>query len=335
MDAIAVAPGAGPVPKLVSLPEPTVAADEVLVEGLLVGICGTDRAVIEDAPSLPGPLVLGHESLGRVLSAPQGSALAVGDLVVGLIRRPCPEGCEPCRRGELDRCLTRPPVERGISRADGFAAQLWSSPDAYLCPVPAQLQDLGVLIEPASSIIKGLRRVADRDPSAAPTNALVLGAGTVGVLSAAFLAAAGIDVDVSDPFAPGHRDIVEALGARFLPTAPERRAYDLVVEASGADDALQTSLEAVGPLGKVLVLGLPGAPAPTTAHTPRLVMDDVEMTFSVNATPADHRAAADRLCGLDANVLHRLMRRELPLSRYAEALVPDGSTPKTVVRLAA
>ena len=99
VDAIAVAPDAGPVPKLVSLPEPTVAADEVLVEGLLVGICGTDRAVIEAAPSLPGPLVLGHESLGRVLSAPQGSALAVGELVVGLIRRPCPEGCEPCRRG--------------------------------------------------------------------------------------------------------------------------------------------------------------------------------------------------------------------------------------------
>lgn len=332
---MAVAPDTGPVPQLVSLPEPTLTAGEVLVEGMLVGICGTDRAVIEAARSLPAPLVLGHESLGRVLSAPPGSALAAGELVVGLIRRPCPEGCEPCLRGELDRCLTRPPVERGISRADGFAAQLWSSPDAYLCPVPAQLQDLGVLIEPASSIVKGLRRVAAADPAAARTNALVLGAGTVGALSAAFLAAAGLDVDVSDPFAPRHRDVVEGLGARYLSTPPERRAYDLVIEASGGVDALQTGLDAVGPLGSVLVIGLPSAPAPTTAQIGRLVMDDVDITFSVNATPADHRAAADRLCGLDPEALHRLMRRELPLSRYTEALVPDGSTPKTVVRLAA
>lgn len=331
---MAVAPETGPVPKLVSLSEPILATGEVLVEGLLVGICGTDRTVIEDARSLARLLVLGHESLGRVVSAPEGSALEAGELVVGLIRRPCPERCERCRHGELDRCLTRPPVERGISRAHGFAAQLWSSPDAYLCPVPAQLQDLGVLIEPASSIIKGLRRVANSDAAATPTNALVLGAGTVGVLSAAFLTSAGVDVDISDPFAPGHRDVVEAFGARFLPTPPGRRAYDLVVEASGANDAFETCLEAVGPLGDVLVLGLPRTPAQIAAHIDRLVMDDVDVTFSVSATLADHQAAAERLCGLDAKALHRLMQRELPLSRYADALVPDGHTPKAVVRLA-
>lgn len=307
----------------------------MLVEGLLVGVCGTDRAVIEGAGSLPGPLVLGHESLGRVLSAPRGSALSAGGLVVGMIRRPCPEACGPCRRGELDRCLTRPPVERGISRADGFAAERWLSPAEYLCPVPARLGDLGVLIEPASSIVKGLRRAGERGEGVSRARALVLGAGTVGVLSAAFLAHGGIDVDVSDPLAPGHRGLVEAVGARFLPGDPSRRAYDLVVEASGGAGALQTGLEAVGPLGHVLVLGLPAAPAQASAHVTRLVMDDVGVTFSVNATAADHRAAADLLCELDQGALCRLMRRELPLERYADALVPDGRSPKTVVRLAA
>ncbi len=332
---MAVAPDTGPVPKLVSLPEPVPSADDVLVEGLLIGICGTDRAVIEDAGSLPGPLVLGHESLGRILSAPQGSALSAGDLVVGMVRRPCPEACGPCRRGELDRCLTRPPVERGISRADGFAAKRWLSPAEYLCPVPARLEDLGVLIEPASSIVKGLRRADGRGEGASRARALVLGAGTVGVLSAAFLSGSGVDVDVSDPLAPGHRGLVEAVGARLLSGDPSRRAYDLVVEASGAAGALQTCLKAVGPLGHVLVLGLPAAPGHASTHVTRLVMDDVGVTFSVNATAADYRAAADLLCELDQGALRRLMQRELPLERYADALISDGRSPKTVVRLSA
>jgi threonine dehydrogenase-like Zn-dependent dehydrogenase len=335
VDAVAVAPDTGPVPKLVSLPEPVPAPGELLVEGLLVGICGTDRAVIEGASSLPGRLVLGHESLGRVVDAPSGSPVSAGDLVVGLIRRPCPEHCASCRRNELDRCLTRPPVERGISRADGFAAELWTSPPAYLCPVPAQLNEAGVLIEPASSIMKGLRRISEPGRIGPPGNALVLGAGTMGALTAAALTRRGVDVDVSDPFAAGHRGLIEDLGARLLEAPPKRRAYDVVVEASGAEVAFETCLDAAGPLGRVLVLGLPAAEARASVHVERLVMDDVEVTFSVNATPADHRAAADLLCEIEPGVLGRLMQRELPLARYADALVADGKSPKTVVRVAA
>ncbi len=41
-------------------------------------------------------LVLGHESLGQVIEAPDGSGFAAGDLVAGIVRRPDPLPCEPC-----------------------------------------------------------------------------------------------------------------------------------------------------------------------------------------------------------------------------------------------
>jgi len=330
---VAVAPDTGPVPKLIDLPEPEVQQGEVLVEGLLVGVCATDRAVIEEASQLSDRIVLGHESLGRVVAAPEGAELANGDLVVGLIRRPCPEGCRSCLAGELDRCLTRPPVERGISRADGFAAELWTSLPDYLCQVPAALGEAGVLIEPASSIVKGLRRVRRGRPADFPTAALVIGGGTIGALVAAFLAVEGVAVDLSDPFAPQRRQLVEDLGGRFLTGPPAPGAYELVVEASGAPEGLDIALAAVGSLGHVLVLGLPHAPVAATVPATRLAMDEVEVTFSVNATRADHETAIALLGKIEPRLLARLMERELPLERYEEALVP-GDSPKTVVRVA-
>ncbi len=56
------------------VPDPQHAVDELLVDGIAIGICGTDREIIEgkygEAPAGRGRLVLGHESLGRVREAP-------------------------------------------------------------------------------------------------------------------------------------------------------------------------------------------------------------------------------------------------------------------------
>jgi hypothetical protein len=54
----------------------------LLVRGIAVGICGTDREIAEGAygtPSGEARLVIGHESLGEVLEAPAGSGFAPGD----------------------------------------------------------------------------------------------------------------------------------------------------------------------------------------------------------------------------------------------------------------
>ena len=75
-------------------------ADRVLVRSLALGVCGTDRELVAGDYGQPPQgrerLVIGHESLGRVIRAPGSSGLETGDLVVGIVRHPDPVPCANC-----------------------------------------------------------------------------------------------------------------------------------------------------------------------------------------------------------------------------------------------
>ena len=94
MRAITVQPGAPGSLRVDERPEPDLRHGAVLVQGLALGICGTDAEIVGGdygwAPPGAERLVLGHESLGRVLEAPPDAGVAAGDLVVGIVRRPDP-----------------------------------------------------------------------------------------------------------------------------------------------------------------------------------------------------------------------------------------------------
>src|SRR5690348_4291531 len=85
--------------------DPQPSEGELLVDGLALGVCGTDREIAQGnygwAPQGHDRLVIGHESLGRVRTAPSGSAFAPGDLVAGVVRRPDPVPCPACAHGEF------------------------------------------------------------------------------------------------------------------------------------------------------------------------------------------------------------------------------------------
>ena len=93
MRAITVSPGNPGSARLEEVPEPGAELGSVLVEALAVGVCGTDVEIASGlygwAPPERDRLILGHESLGRVLD-PGRSGFAVGDHVVGIVRRPDP-----------------------------------------------------------------------------------------------------------------------------------------------------------------------------------------------------------------------------------------------------
>src|SRR3954464_2428755 len=108
MLALTVEPGrAGSLP-VGEVPEPEPDAGALLVAGLAVGICGTDREIAAGeygwAPPGAEHLVLGHEALGRGRQAPEDSGFAPGDLVVGVVRRPDPVPCGACAHGAFDMC---------------------------------------------------------------------------------------------------------------------------------------------------------------------------------------------------------------------------------------
>ncbi|HZS19565.1 MAG TPA: alcohol dehydrogenase catalytic domain-containing protein, partial [Pseudonocardiaceae bacterium] len=127
MKALTVQPGRSGPPQVVDVPEPSPGEQDLLVDGLAVGVCGTDREIAAGeygwAPPGRDRLILGHESLGRVRAAPTGSGFAAGDLVAGVVRRPDPVPCGACAHGEFDMCRNGRYVERGIKELDGYASE--------------------------------------------------------------------------------------------------------------------------------------------------------------------------------------------------------------------
>ena len=118
MRALTAAPGIPNSIRLDDVSEPPSSDGEVLAEALAIGICGTDREIIAGAYGWAPPgsdrLVIGHESLSRVLDAPEASGFKAGDLVVGIVRRPDPVPCPACAIGAWDMCRNGLYTERGI-----------------------------------------------------------------------------------------------------------------------------------------------------------------------------------------------------------------------------
>jgi len=158
MKAITVEPHKPETARFEDIPEPDVRGGSVLVEAIAVGVCGTDVEIVEGkygwAPSGKTRLVLGHESLGRVVDPGANGSLQKGDLVVGIVRRPDPEPCPSCAVGEWDMCRNGKYTERGIKEIDGFMSERWRIEPEYAVKVDRSLDLLGVLLEPMTVVAK-------------------------------------------------------------------------------------------------------------------------------------------------------------------------------------
>src|SRR3954447_7201333 len=202
MRALTVQPLAPDSARVEEVPDPVPREGDLLVEGLAVGICGTDREIAAGeygwAPPGRDRLVLGPESLGRVLTAPAGSGFSAGDLVVGVVRRPDPVPCGACAHGDFDMCRNGQYTERGIKALDGYAAELWCVESEFVIRLDPALADVGVLLEPTSVVAKAwdqIERIGGRSWFS-PERVLVTGAGPIGLLAALLGVQRGLDVHV-------------------------------------------------------------------------------------------------------------------------------------------
>jgi 2-desacetyl-2-hydroxyethyl bacteriochlorophyllide A dehydrogenase len=347
MKAITVHPRTPGSVRLDDVPEPAREEGEVLVQTLAVGVCGTDREIIEgvygEAPRGRERLVLGHESLGRVVDAPPGSGLSAGDLVVGIVRRPDPVPCASCAVGEWDMCRNGLYTEHGIKGLDGFGRERFRSTADALVKVDPSLALRGVLLEPTTIVAKGWIQI-DRIGTRAqwtPQRALILGAGPVGLLAALIGVQRGLDVHVVDRVTTGPKPrLVAQLGASYH-TGPVKDVcndIDVVIECTGASALFVDAIQCVAPDGIVCLAGVAAAHKPVTidpaALNNELVLENNVVFGTVNANREHYAAAADALARADRQWLDGLITRRVPIDGWQEAYRPAGDDIKTVLTFA-
>src|SRR5919205_60803 len=308
-------PGAARREEDVPPPQPG-AADEVLVDMLRVGVCGTDRHVMAGGwRSLPPGsdyLIIGHEAVGRV--AQVGSAvrdLTPGDIVVPTVRRGC-STCPACQAGQADLCFSGEYTERGIVREHGFLTQHIVDRAENLIRVPADLAPVAPLVESLTTPEKALRRIDNarahlpvEGPLHGVRRALVTGAGPIALLAVLALRLRDIETVTlarQAPDGPAAR-IAQQVGSRYA-TLDERATlgeFDAIIEATGAVEMGVPSVELLGRNGVLDFVGGSAEPisAPfTSSMMGMMVGRNLTIMGSVNANPDDWRAAVRDLSAM-------------------------------------
>jgi threonine dehydrogenase-like Zn-dependent dehydrogenase len=348
MRAITVIPQQAGSARLDEVAEPSSEEGELLVQTLAVGVCGTDLEISQGdyGWSPPGRerLVLGHESLGRVLEPPGGGGLAAGDLVVAIVRQPDPEPCASCAAGEWDMCRNGRYTEHGIKQLDGFMRERYRIDPSYAVKLDPALERAGVLLEPTSVVAKAwehIERIAARAVWS-PEVVLVTGAGPIGLLAALLGVQRGLEVHVLDRVTTGPKPgLVADLGATYhsgtLAEAVARA--DVVVECTGVGELVLDAVDKIGPDGILCLTGVSSAGRRLTidagALNRELVLENEVVFGTVNANRRHYQAAAAALADADQGWLGRLITRRVPLDRWSDALQRRPDDVKAVIDLGA
>lgn len=315
--------------RIESVPDPAAPArHEVVLEVTRAAICGTDASEWDHGPVLCRPgVVLGHEFVGRVvgLGADVTSA-SIGDRVVSGAGISCGH-CGWCLGGRTNLCADYRTL--GL-QVDGGLAEYVTSPAAICHRVPDACEDdAAAMTQPLAVALHAVSRI-----SQGPGDAVaVIGAGGIGSFIVAGAARRAVDgrvvaIDIDDgrlatARALGAGEIANATGedlAGLLLELTDGVGFDIVIEASGAPDAPSAAIAGARRGGRVLLVGLHGAPRPMDLT--HMILREVDIFTTVaHVCDSDIPAALDLLAGSDVATITAGPR--IPL----EALVEDGLRP--------
>lgn len=341
--------------------------DAVKIRMLEVGVCGTDKEICRFEYGIPPGgsdyLVLGHESLGQVEeTGPDVEGLAPGDLVVTMVRRPCSDpSCTACFNGRQDFCCTGKYQERGINSIHGFMTGFIVDHAPYICKVPSALRDIAVLAEPLTIAEKGileLELIQKRLPWGAPGqvpgyrhNALVLGAGPVGILGAMALVVRGYNTWVysMEPGDDPKAALCESFGARYLCSqelnvdqmAAKVGNLDVVYEATGFSPLTFDAMRVLGTNGVFILTGIPGRHSQNSVSTDEImrnmVLKNQVLVGTVNAPRQAFQTAVADLALFDERfpkAIRNVITRRYEIDQHADLLLGRAAGIKNVLSMA-
>jgi (R,R)-butanediol dehydrogenase/meso-butanediol dehydrogenase/diacetyl reductase len=240
--------------------------EDVVVEVSWAGICGTDLHEYLAGPIFIPPalkrVVLGHEFSGRVIAVgDEVEQVHVGERVAVVPHRVC-RRCHFCRRGMLQHCRNLELV--GITRDGAFARYTVARQD-QLIPLPDTISDqVGALIEPLAVALRAMQLPG----VALGDDAVVIGAGPIGLCAVATARAAGLRNIVVIEKLPRRAALARQLGAvavidpqtenpaERIRDLTEGRGVQVVFECVGLVGTMNLAIDLARPGGLAVILGV-------------------------------------------------------------------------------
>jgi len=236
-----------------AVPEPTPAADDVVIDVAGCGICGTDLHTLSGGNVLVKfPAIPGHEFGGTITAVGEKvSWLQVGDRVVVDPSR-SDEHCEFCLSGHPNLC----PEKGGYgSRYSGGFAERAAVRATNCVKIPQDMPwEVALLAEPLACVLHGVERLGD----AVGRDTVVFGAGPIGLLTAIVLRQKGTEVAIVER-SELRRKIATKLGFALVVESRDalpQPSYTVVVDATGVPTAIEDAFNTVGRGGSMLFMGV-------------------------------------------------------------------------------
>lgn len=252
--------------ELADLPAPSPSPDEVLIRVAACGICGSDVHGYDGSSGrrIP-PIVMGHEAAGVIAAI--GNAVrdfAPGDRVTFDSTVYCGE-CPNCKRGNVNLCDRRQVlgVSCGDYRRAGAFAEFVCVPARILYRLPDNFPFAeAAMLEAVAVAIHGVN-LAQLAPD---STALVIGAGTIGILTLQALKAAGCskvfitDLDAQRLELAGKLGATEILLSddsllKKILSRTNNEGVDVAIECVGRNETIAASIDAVRKGGAVVLVG--------------------------------------------------------------------------------
>ncbi len=344
MKAITVEPKKPGTARCEDIAEPDERNGSVLVEAIATGVCGTDIEIASGLYGWPSPgkarLTLGHESLGRVIDA-GSSGFKRGDLVVGIVRRPDPVPCSSCAVGEWDMCRNGRYTERGIKEIDGYMSERWRIEPEYAMRVDSTLGLCGVLLEPTTVVAKAWECVIGVGMRSfwRPGNALITGAGPIGLLAAMIGRQFGLEVHVLDRATSGPKPaLVKDLGASYHNSSVDQIGFqpDVIIECTGVGQVIVDSIKNLASGGIICLTGVGSGDADRRGAAGDVaaaaVLKNNVVVGSVNANRRHWYKGAEALAKADRNWLSKLITRREKPENFQSALKRQPDDIKCVIQ---
>ncbi len=325
MKAIAVYPGKAHSMHLEEIPQPQVTdipdGHGVLVKVLRVGVDGTDKEINEalygQAPEGEEFLITGHENFGRVVEVGPDvpSVIRPGTYVVATVRRPGHSIYDQI--GLQDMTTDDVYYERGINLRHGYLTEYYVEDAAYIVTLPANLREVGVLLEPLTIAQKGVNQAFEiqrRLKVWQPKRAAVIGAGTIGLFAALTLRLRGLEVTSYSRRIPPYFNsaLLEEIGAQYVSsqqktlaeTVKEAGPFDLIFEATGYSPLVFQAAEMLGKDGVLVLSSITGGDTKTEINADRInqsfVLGNKVMVGTVNASRADYASGVNDMVKAEA-----------------------------------